>query len=82
MMGGFGSYGWIGMILNLVITVGFIIGLVLLVVWAVRRASGNSTQTGQVNTGSQSAKDIVQIRYAKGEISRDEYQHIISELGN
>ena len=82
MMGGFGSYGWIGMVLNLVITVSVIIGLVLLVVWAVRRASGNSTQTGSANMGSQSAKDIAQIRYAKGEISRDEFQQIISQLGS
>lgn len=78
MMGGFGGFGWIGMILNLVITVGVIVGLVLLVMWAVRRAIGS--QTGMVNSGSLPAKDIAQARYAKGEISRDEYQQIISEI--
>jgi putative membrane protein len=83
MMGsfGFGGMGWIWMILGLVITIGVIVGLVLLVVWAVRRMSGNSTQsTTQVGSG-QSARDIVQARYAKGEISREEYQQILSDLG-
>ena len=82
MMGGFGNFGWIEMILILVITIGVIIGLVLLVVWAVRRMSGNSAQPGSPNMTGQSAKDIAQARYAKGEISRDEYQHILSDLGH
>ncbi len=80
MMGGFGYLGWIGMIINLVITIGVIVGLVLLVVWAVRRLSGNVQPGIQYQTG-QSARDIAQMRYAKGEISRDEYQKIISDLG-
>jgi putative membrane protein len=84
MMGGygmFGNLGWIGMILNLVITIGVIVGLVLLVVWAVRRMSGNSAQPGSINSSGSSAKEIAQVRYAKGEISRDEYQQILSDLG-
>jgi putative membrane protein len=81
MMGGFGygGLGWIGMIINLIITVGVIVGLVLLAVWAVRKLSGNtqaSTQGGYHST----AKDIAQMRYAKGEISREEYQQILSDL--
>jgi putative membrane protein len=83
MMGGFGygGFGWIGMILNLVITIGAIVGLVLLVVWVVRRTSGNSSQPGSQTPSSQSAKDIAQVRYAKGEITREEYQQILSDLG-
>ena len=80
MMGGYGGFGWIGMILNLVITIGVIVGLVLLVVWAVRRMSGNSAQPGSQNLTGQSARDIAQVRYAKGEINREEYQQILSDL--
>jgi putative membrane protein len=80
MMGGFGGFGWIGMILNLVIPIGVIIGLVLLVVWAVRRMSGNPFQPGSQTLTGQSARDIAQVRYAKGEISREEYQQILSDL--
>jgi putative membrane protein len=81
MMMGYGGFGWIGMILNLVITLGVIIGLVLLIVWAVRRTSGNNTQAGTQNLTGQSARDIAQSRYAKGEVSREEYQQILSDLG-
>ena len=83
MMGnfGYGGMGWIGMILGLVITIAVIIGLVLLVVWAVRRMSGNNAHTGSQNLTGQSARDIAQARYAKGEITREEYQQILSDLG-
>lgn len=81
MMGGFGGFGWIGMILNLVITLGVIIGLVLLVIWAVRKIGGGSIGSGGQNSVGQPARDIAQARYARGEISRDEYQQILSDLG-
>ncbi len=80
-MGGFGGFGWIGMILNLIITVGVIVGLVLLVVWAVRRTSGNF-QSGPQNQAGTSARDIAQARYARGEITREEYQQIIADLSH
>lgn len=82
MMGnyGHGSFGWIGMIFGLLFTIALIVGFVVLVVWAVRRMSGNSSQSLQRVGSSQSARDIAQIRYAKGEISREEYQNILSDL--
>jgi putative membrane protein len=79
---GYGGMGWIGMILGLVITIAVIVGLVFLVMWAVRRTSGNAVQSGSQNVTSQSARDIAQARYAKGEISRDEYQKILSDLSS
>lgn len=80
MMYGWGGLGWIGMIINLVVTIGVIVGLVLLVVWAVRRMSG-TTFSGSQSRSASSAKEIAQERYAKGEINRDEYQQILSDLG-
>ena len=77
---GHGGMGWIGMIIGLFITIGLIIGFVLLVVWAVRRMSGNSSHAAHHVGSSQSARDIAQIRYAKGEISREEYQTILTDL--
>ena len=38
---GMGGFGLLGDLLNLVVTLGVLIGLVLLVVWAVRRFSGH-----------------------------------------
>lgn len=79
-MMGYGGYGWIGMILSLVITLGVIVGLVLLAVWAVGKMSGNHGLSGFQNQAGQSARDIAQARYARGEINRDEYQQILSDL--
>ena len=83
MMGnfGFGGMGWIGMILGAIISIALLIGLVVLIVWAVRRMSVNSSQPGPQITSGQGARDIAQARYAKGEISREEYQQILSDLG-
>ena len=82
MMGGFGFGGmsWIGMILMLVITIGVIVGLVLLVVWVVRRMSANTSQASTQLASGQSAKDIAQARYARGEINREEFQQVLSDI--
>ena len=71
MMGmGFGM-GLIGLLINLVI----IIGIVILVVWAVKRF------TSGINTsGGQTPREILQARYARGEITRDQYQQMLSDL--
>ena len=78
----FGGMGWIGMIIGLVITIAVIVGIGVLIVLSVRRSNGNSAQSGLQTTSSQSARDIAQARYAKGEINREEYQQILSDLGH
>ena len=86
MMGGFGGgYSLIGMLLNLVITIAVIGGLVWLVVWAVRQFSAKgqgSSLLGQQNnrpTG-ETPREIVEKRYARGEITREQYQELLSDL--
>ncbi len=82
MMGNlYGGMGWIGMLLGAIISIGILVGLVLLVVWAVRKTSGNNNLPASQNLAGQSAKEIAQARYAKGEITRDEYQNILTDLG-
>jgi putative membrane protein len=82
MMGwsGFGTFGWIGMILNLVITVAVIVGIVWLVIWLVRRAGTNGVAAFGSTSAVQSPREIVQSRYARGEITREEYQAILADL--
>ncbi|MGD2158326.1 MAG: SHOCT domain-containing protein [Anaerolineales bacterium] len=80
---GFGTFGWIGMILNLVITIGVIVGIVVLVVWMVRRFGTESSgrYVAQYGSGSQQTpREIVQSRYARGEISREEYQQLLKDI--
>ncbi len=82
MMGyyGFGGVGLVGMIIGLVLTVAVIVGIVILIVWAVRRMSSTSGSSSIQNSHTPSAKEIAQARYARGEINRDEYQRILSDL--
>ena len=83
MMGYFGrcGLGGFGMFLGPILSIGLLIGLVFLVVWAVRRMSQTPPNPVSTNLANPSAKDIAQTRYAKGEISREEYQQILSDLG-
>jgi putative membrane protein len=77
MMDGYGyGFGLIGMILNLAI----IIGIVWLVIWAVRRFT-SGTAAGYPAAGAQSPREILQLRYARGEITRDQYQQMLKDLG-
>ena len=78
-LGGFGSFGWIGLIFNLVI----IVGVILLIVWVVRRfTAGESAFTSRQTSGDAqiSPREILDIRYARGEIDRDLYQQMLSDL--
>jgi putative membrane protein len=79
---GFGYLGGAGWIINLVLSVVILVGLVLLVIWAVRRLAnqpqGTLFSSGQ--GGSQSARDILQARYARGEISREQYQQMLDDI--
>jgi putative membrane protein len=70
--GGMGLFGgWIGLIFNLAI----LVGVVILIVWAVKRfTSGNISPSGQT------PREILQTRYARGEITRDQYQQMLSDL--
>lgn len=72
----FGGFGWIGLLFNLAI----VIGIVVLIIWAVKRFSSGTTSWNQ-SSGSQSPREILQARYARGEITRDQYQQMLSDLG-
>jgi len=73
MMGGYGggmlAWGWL---LHII----FVIGLILLVVWVVRSIVG----AGQ-NTGSSTARQILDTRYARGELTRKEYDQMKKDIG-
>jgi len=79
-MGGFGGLGLIGGLLGLIINIGVIVGIIVLVVWAVRKFSSNGLNLNQ-GVSTQSPREILQTRYARGEITRDQYQEMLSDLG-
>jgi putative membrane protein len=76
---GFGNLVWIGWIINIGLTIGILIALVLLVIWAVRQIT--NSQSGLFFSSAQSSGpanplEILQSRYARGEINRQEYQRM------
>jgi putative membrane protein len=74
MMGGFG--GWLFLLFGLLVLAGF----VLLVVWAMRSMSG-SAQHPQPPSSTGDACAIAKVRYAKGEITKEQYEEICKTLG-
>ena len=74
-MMGFGGFGLIGLLFNLVI----IIGIVVLIIWAVKRFTSGTTNWNQTS-GNQSPREILQARYARGEITREQYQQMLNDL--
>lgn len=75
----FGPLGWIGMIIGFVFWVLVVVGLIWLIVWAVRKA-GQGNMTSTLPPVNQSPKDIAQMRYARGEITREQYQALLEDL--
>lgn len=79
-----GSYGWIWMIVNAVFWLALIAGVVWFITWLTRRRG--SVQQGDYSQGMpspavpQTAKEIAQMRYARGEITREQYQQLIEDL--
>lgn len=79
---GFGSFGLVGLLFNIAI----VIGIVVLVVWAVRqfnRPNNSGSQTASPNDiagATPSAREILDIRYARGELTREEYQNILGDI--
>lgn len=74
----FGNYGWIGLIINFVLTIGLIIGIVFLVIWIVKEFNKNNG--GKQKNQASPAIEIAKIRYAKGEITHDEFQNLLTDL--
>ena len=74
-MMGFGGMGLLGGIIGLILNLVILIGIVVLVVWAVKRfTSSNSSSL------IQTPKEILQARYARGEITREQYQQMLSDF--
>ncbi len=67
-----GAFGLIGLLFNALI----IVGIVALVIWAVRRFSAPGHQAST----AQAPRELLQARYARGEITREQYQQMLNDL--
>ncbi len=88
--GGWGNWwgmgmGWPGIIFSLV----FWILIILVIVWGIRwllRNVNGVTSAASSATGSRATADdpkrLLQLRYARGEITREEYLQMLADLEN
>ena len=76
---GFGGIGWIEMIILLVM-IAIMIGIVFLVIWFMRRTDIRDTPNIRSTSALQSPREILQARYARGEITREQYLEILEDL--
>ena len=73
LLGNFDGWDLIGLIFSLVLWAGLIAGAALFVIWAIRHARIPAVP-GTSATGQPTAKEILQARYARGEITREQYE--------
>lgn len=71
MMSGYGGYGYGYGLVHMIVWIAVLVAIVVAVGWLVRSIAG---QRGQSASGKRSAGlDVLEERYARGEINREEY---------
>ncbi len=76
---GFGYLGLFGMLFNIFI----LVVVVVLTVWAVQKftgSGGGNSRTANGNGQFSAAREILDQRYARGELSREEYQQKLHDI--
>lgn len=78
MMGGYfgGGLGWIGMIFGFIFFILVVIGIIFLIVWLVKR----SNNPGVENRTDSKSLEVLKERYAKGEITKDQFDIMKKDL--
>ncbi len=77
---GLGIWEIVIVIIVALVILACIIGAIFLIVWAFRRSGSTTVMPGPGPSGVRTPLQIAQERYARGEINRDEYQQIVSDL--
>lgn len=73
---GWGAGAWIGMAFMMFFWLMVLVGFVVLVVWLARGGGSRSAHSGTV-----AACDIARQRYARGEISKEQFEEICRTVG-
>jgi putative membrane protein len=76
---GFDGLGLWGGLIGLLFNVAIIVAIIWLVVWAVRRFTSGASH-GNHSAAAQSPREILQMRYARGEVTREQYQQMLKDL--
>lgn len=79
----YGSFTGFGILIAILCVLAFlalVVAVIVLVVWLVRRNNRSTFPTPEAASPTQAALNIAQERYARGEITRDQYQQIVADL--
>lgn len=78
MMGGFfgGGFGIAGMVIGYIFTALIIAGIIILIIWIVKRAGSSGIE----RTSNSGAVEILKQRYARGEITNEELNRIREDI--
>jgi len=71
-----GPFGWLGMGLGIIVHLAFTALVIMAAVWLFKALF----RSGSQNEPRTDALEILKQRYAKGEITTDEYRHMKKEL--
>ena len=74
------GWGWLAMVLWVLFSVALLVLVVLAVVWLARNLGGNRSEPTSEGSGTASAREALNLRYARGDISRDEYLQARKDL--
>ena len=74
-LGNFSGWGWIGSIVSVVFLMALLVGLTLFVVRATQHTRVPAA------TGQKVAQEILQARFARGEITREQYELMKQDIG-
>jgi putative membrane protein len=66
-----GGYGYGYGLIHMAVSAAVIVGVVVLTIWAVRTMSGSGAHAVQAHRSA--GLDVLEERYARGEVNRDEY---------
>lgn len=70
MMGGWGTFGWLGLLIQFL----FWGGILALVAWAITRIFPSRRDGEQAEARRNPAEELLRARFARGEISAEEYE--------
>lgn len=75
-MGGWGPWGWFGGIIGFLFMIAFWVGVIALIIWGVRLL----TRSSEPRTREQTPLDIAKARYARGEITQEQFEQLKKDL--
>lgn len=80
--GAFAGLGTLGIVLSIALHLAVVVGVVLLVAWLIRSlaTSGQRQPSYATVSAAPDSHEILQQRYARGEITREQYLKMLEDL--